>query len=106
MLTAITGTPANNVTTTPFLQVVDVMKILDISETKAYEIMSQLNMELKSEGYLIVRGRVSSARFWERYYGGKEAYQSCLGTGNTNSKTSKKAESSGDQTGALKKGLN
>lgn len=49
----------------------EVAEALDISESKAYVIIRQLNSELSSKGYLTVRGKVSRAYFNEKMYGGK-----------------------------------
>ena len=46
----------------------DIEKILHVSKSKAYKIMSQLNKELQEKGYLTVRGRVSKKYFKEKYY--------------------------------------
>ena len=39
-----------------FMEVQDVIEILNISEGKAYEIIRMLNAELKEKGYIVVRG--------------------------------------------------
>ena len=54
-----------------FLRVGDVMAILGISENKAYQIISQMNRELREEGYQTISGRVSEARFFEKFYRGQ-----------------------------------
>lgn len=41
----------------------DVMAMLECSETYAYKIISQLNEELKAEGYITVRGKVPKGYF-------------------------------------------
>ena len=46
----------------------DIMKILHIQKTKAYAIIKTLNDELKSKGYMIVRGKVPAKYFRERFY--------------------------------------
>lgn len=51
-----------------FYRVEDVMHILDVKETKAYEIIRQLNTELEQQGKLTVAGRVSAKYFQERIY--------------------------------------
>ena len=43
-----------------------------ISESKAYAIIKQLNEELKEKGFIVFRGRVSKAYFMEKMYGMKE----------------------------------
>lgn len=46
----------------------DVMKILGIGRSKAYAIIRQLNEELESRGYIIVKGKVSKRYFDEKMY--------------------------------------
>ena len=45
-----------------FMEVQDVIEILNISEGKAYEIIRMLNAELKEKGYIVVRGKVYTTR--------------------------------------------
>lgn len=52
------------------LYVEDVMKILGIGQSKAYQIMRRINKELEAEGYVTISGRVSEARFREKFYCG------------------------------------
>lgn len=47
----------------------DVAEICNISESKAYAIIKQLNEELKAKGFIVFRGRVSKAYFMEKMYG-------------------------------------
>lgn len=49
-----------------FLTVDEVAKILSVSKSKAYEIVRQLNKELKAKGLITVAARVSKAYFYER----------------------------------------
>ena len=56
-----------------FLKVDDVMQILGISKSAAYNIMRQLNNELKEKGYAVIRGTISRKYFEERFYGMTEA---------------------------------
>lgn len=45
----------------------DISEICNISESKSYQVIRQLNEELKKKaGYLTFRGRVSSAFFYEK----------------------------------------
>lgn len=46
----------------------DVAKLLDISERTALRRIKQLNDELEAEGYFTEAGRISSKRFFEKYY--------------------------------------
>ena len=56
-----------------FLKVDDVMQILGISKSAAYNIMRQLNNELKEKGYAVIHGKISRKYFEERFYGMTEA---------------------------------
>mgnify|MGYP001171490584 CR=1 FL=1 len=55
-----------------FLFVEDVMKILGISQSKAYQIMRKINRELEAEGYETIAGRVPRRRFCEKFYCGED----------------------------------
>ena len=46
-----------------YVRVKDVAKELDISEGMAYKIIRKLNKELKDQGYVTVRGRLSRRYF-------------------------------------------
>ncbi|MDQ0149367.1 transcriptional regulator [Eubacterium multiforme] len=46
----------------------DVMKMLEVKETKAYAIIRELNEEPNKNGYITVAGRVSKRYFDKRYY--------------------------------------
>lgn len=47
----------------------DVMEALEVSESKAYSIIKQLNQELAAKGYITIPGKVSRAYFEEKCYG-------------------------------------
>lgn len=49
------------------LRTEDIMQLLDIKKTKAYEIIKKLNAELESKGYMTCRGRVPREYFLERF---------------------------------------
>ncbi len=51
-----------------YMKVDDVMKILHVSDGKAYSIIRQLNSELKQKGFIVVAGRVPRKYFNERFY--------------------------------------
>lgn len=51
------------------LNVHDVMAILEVSESKAYGIIKQLNRELDAKGFITIRGKVSRVYFEEKIYG-------------------------------------
>ena len=55
-----------------FLTVDEVAEILTVSKSKAYEIVRQLNKELKAKGLITVAARVSKAYFDERRCYSKE----------------------------------
>jgi len=54
-----------------FLRVDDVMQILSVGKTKAYEIIADINAGLEAEGWRTQSGRVSEKRFCEVYNVGK-----------------------------------
>ncbi len=49
------------------LTCIQVMEILKCSKSKAYEIILELNTQLKNEGYKVLRGRVSKSYFIDQY---------------------------------------
>lgn len=51
-----------------FYKADDIKEILGISKSKAYNIIQQLNKELKSKGYITIAGRVPVKYFKEKYY--------------------------------------
>jgi len=51
------------------LNVRDVMAALEVSESKAYNIIKRLNGELAAKGYITIPGKVSKAYFEEKLYG-------------------------------------
>ena len=56
-----------------FYNVHDIKKMLDISESKAYQIIRQLNKELSEQGYITIAGKIPKIYFEERTYsGGKQ----------------------------------
>ena len=52
-----------------FLTAQDVMEMLDVSLSYAYKLIRRLNAELESEGFVTIKGRVSTQYFMERIYG-------------------------------------
>ncbi len=57
----------NNIIT--FITVAEIKDVLDVSESKAYRIVRDLNEELKQKGFMVIPGRVSRQYFNERFYG-------------------------------------
>lgn len=51
----------------------EVAKTLGVSQSKAYEIIRNLNADLKKQGYITLAGRVSRAYFNEKWYGSSHA---------------------------------
>ena len=51
-----------------FYRAKEVAEILDVSVTKAYKIIRQLNKELEAMGYITIAGRVPIKYFKEKYY--------------------------------------
>lgn len=51
-----------------FYRVEDIMKILSVKESKAYQIIQKLNKELEGKGKITIAGRVSAKYFDERFY--------------------------------------
>ena len=54
------------------MTVKDIKEVLLVSDTKAYQIIKQLNEELQKKGFMTVRGKVSSVYFNERFFGTKD----------------------------------
>jgi len=52
-----------------FMNFVEVMEVLGVSESMAYAIIRDLNEELKKKGFLTVRGKISRKYFEEKVYG-------------------------------------
>ena len=50
-----------------FLNVQDVMEILGVARSRAYQIIHQLNAELEEHGYMTIAGRVHPEYFNERF---------------------------------------
>lgn len=59
----------------PYYTNKEVQILLGVAETKAYQIIRQLNRELEEKGYITVKGKVSRRYFNERFYGDSEDYQ-------------------------------
>jgi len=51
-----------------FLTADDVAKMMDISKSTAYRIISQCNKDLNKQGFLTVHGKISRRYFEERIY--------------------------------------
>lgn len=55
--------------TKAFLNVNEVAEYMGISVSKAYQIIQDLNAELKAKGYITIAGKISAAYFMEKIYG-------------------------------------
>lgn len=47
----------------------EIMEILGVGRSKAYEIVRAMNEELKSAGYNVIKGKVPVRYFQKKYYG-------------------------------------
>ena len=54
-----------------FIGAKEVAEIMGVSETKAYQIIRQLNADLAAQGYITISGKVSRLYFEEKCYGVK-----------------------------------
>jgi len=52
-----------------FLTAQDVMEMLDVSLSYAYKLIRRLNAELDADGFVTIKGRVSTQYFMKRIYG-------------------------------------
>ena len=64
------------------MNVRDVMAVLEVSESKAYGILRQMNDELKAKGFITIPGKVPTAYFEEKVYGvhAEQGIIACLNT--------------------------
>lgn len=46
--------------------VTEVMKILDCSKAKAYQVMRELNQEFEEQGFLTIRGKINKSYLLKR----------------------------------------
>lgn len=52
-----------------YIDAKEISIIMDVSEGKAYQIIRNLNKELKEKGYITIAGKVSRKYFSEKFYG-------------------------------------
>lgn len=50
----------------------DLSELLNVSESKAYGLIRQMNEELKQKGFIVCRGRVPRAYVEKRFFGLEE----------------------------------
>lgn len=53
----------------PYITANEVMGILGIGRSKAYEVVRQMNEELEKAGYNVIKGKVPVRYFQKKYYG-------------------------------------
>ncbi len=53
----------------PYITANEIMGILGIGRSKAYEVVRQLNEELEKAGYNVIKGKVPVRYFQKKYYG-------------------------------------
>ena len=53
----------------PYITANEIMGILGIGQSKAYEIVRQMNEELEKAGYNVIKGKVPVRYFQKKYYG-------------------------------------
>lgn len=58
-----------NNTNKMYLTATEVSDILGVSKAYAYKVIRNLNSELKSKGYAVISGKVSTKYFEEKFYG-------------------------------------
>lgn len=54
---------------TQFITAEEIQEIMDISRSKAYQIVRELNKELKAMGYITIAGKCSIQFFKQKFYG-------------------------------------
>lgn len=52
-----------------FITAVEVAEIMGISRSKSYQIVRDMNKELKAQGYLTVAGKCPAQYFKQKFYG-------------------------------------
>ncbi len=62
-----------------FMSAEEIVMITGMSEAYAYKLIKQLNNELKQQGFVTIRGRISRQYFEERIYGIKKGDVSYAG---------------------------
>ncbi len=52
-----------------FITAAEVAEIMEVSRTKAYQIVREMNNELKEKGYLTINGKCPMKYFQQKFYG-------------------------------------
>lgn len=50
-----------------FIKADEIIRLLGISRSKAYQIIRELNAELKSQGYMVLNGKVNRSYFMKKF---------------------------------------
>lgn len=50
-----------------FIKADEIRRLLGISGSKAYQIIRELNAELKSQGYMVLNGKVNRSYFMKKF---------------------------------------
>lgn len=50
-----------------FIKADEIRRLLGISRSKAYQIIRELNAELKSQGYMVLNGKVNRNYFLKKF---------------------------------------
>lgn len=50
-----------------FINADEIRRLLGISRSKAYQIIRELNAELKSQGYMVLNGKVNRNYFMKKF---------------------------------------
>ena len=58
-----------NMANSIFMKAEEVQEFLGVSRTESYRIIKRLNEELKTNGYMVISGRVSRKYLEEKVYG-------------------------------------
>lgn len=51
-----------------YYTVEEVQELLGVKQTRAYNIIRELNNQLKAKGYITIAGKISKKYFHEKYY--------------------------------------
>ena len=62
-----------------FMNVKEVMEVLEVSESYAYKLMKRLNRELQAMGCQTIAGKVDRKYFYEQFYG-QTSFLLCFST--------------------------
>ena len=65
-----------------FITAEEVQQVLDVSRSKSYQIIRELNKELKSMGYHTIAGKCPIQFFKQKFYGLEIGGESALSTKN------------------------